>query len=197
MGRRRGEALEAAILDAAWDELNERGYTNLTTDSVARRAGTSKPVLYRRWADKRKLVEAAVVRRNVTQLTVPADTGSLRGDLIATLTGASERQGPVLAQLSLLLAGYFAETETSFTELREMIIAGRRSGRDEIMERAIARGEIDPSRLTPRIAALPFDLLRGETMMTLRPVAPEVIEEIVDTIFLPLVRPADGDRSSD
>lgn len=56
------------------------------------------------------------------------------------------------------------------------------------MRRAIERGEIDPAKLTPRIAALPFDLLRAETMMTLRPVAAEVIEEIVDTIFLPLVR---------
>jgi AcrR family transcriptional regulator len=188
VGRRRGDTLEAAILDAAWEELNERGYANLTVESVARRAGTSKPVLYRRWADKHKLVEAAVVRRNIIQQITPADTGSLRGDLIATLTEASAKQGPFLAHLSLLLAGYFAETDTSFAELRELSLAGRRSGRDEIMERAIQRGELDPARLTPRIAALPFDLLRGETMLTLRPVAPEVIEEIVDTIFLPLVR---------
>ncbi|MEY9484867.1 AcrR family transcriptional regulator [Streptomyces calvus] len=192
MGRRRGEALEAAILEAAWDELGERGYASLTFDSVARRAGTSKPVLYRRWPDKQKLVEAAVVRRNVVQSVPPADTGSLRGDLIATLTELGRKQGPFLARLSLLLADYFIETDSSFAELREMIVAGRRSGRDEIMERAIERGELDPARLTPRIASLPFDLLRGETMMTLRPVAPEVIEEIVDTIFLPLVgrRPA-------
>ncbi|GHH94622.1 TetR/AcrR family transcriptional regulator [Streptomyces capillispiralis] len=191
MGRRRGEALEAAILEAAWDELSERGYANLTFDSVACRAGTSKPVLYRRWADKQKLVEAAVVRRNVVQSTAPADTGSLRGDLIATLTELSEKQGPFLTQLSLLLADYFTEAGSSFAELRETIVAGRRSGRDEIMERAVARGELDPARLTPRIASLPFDLLRAETMMTLRPVAPEVIEEIVDTIFLPLVRRKD------
>ncbi|MFI9509666.1 TetR/AcrR family transcriptional regulator [Nocardia sp. NPDC052566] len=188
MGRRRGEALEAAILEATWDELSERGYANLTVDSVAQRAGTSKPVLYRRWADKRKLVEAAVVHRNAVQPITPPDTGSLRGDLIATLTELSEKRGPFLAQLGLLLAGYFAETDTGFAELRELILAGRRSGRDEIMRRAIERGELDPAKLTPRIAALPFDLLRGEAMMTQRPVAPEVIEEIVDTIFLPLVR---------
>lgn len=185
--RRRGEALEAAILEAAWDELTERGYANLTVDSVARRAGTSKPVLYRRWADKRKLVEAAVVRRNVIQQIPPADTGSLRGDLLATLTELGEKRGPFLAQLSLLLAGYFAEADSSYADLREQILAGRRSGRDEIMDRAVARGEIDPARLTPRIASLPFDLLRSEAMMTNRPVPPEVIEEIVDTIFLPLV----------
>ena len=188
MGRRRGEALEAAILDAAWDELTERGYANLTVDSVAQRAGTSKPVLYRRWADKQKLVEAAVVHREVIAPITPVDTGSLRGDLIATLTEVQQKRGPFLAQLSLLLAGYFAETETSLAELRETILAGRRSGRDEIMRRAIERGELDPAKLTSRIASLPFDLLRAEAMMTLRPVAPEVIEEIVDTIFLPLVR---------
>ncbi|MEV0274948.1 TetR/AcrR family transcriptional regulator [Streptomyces sp. NPDC050610] len=188
MGRRRGEALEAAILEAAWDELTERGYANLTVDSVARRAGTSKPVLYRRWADKQKLIGAAVAHRNVIGPITPADTGSLRGDLIATLTELGERRGPFLAQLSLLLTDYFAEAGTSFAELRETILAGRRSGRDEILERAIERGEIDPAKLTPRIASLPFDLLRGEAMMTLRPVAPEMIEEIVDTIFLPLVR---------
>jgi AcrR family transcriptional regulator len=188
VGRRRGEALEAAILEAAWDELTERGYVNLTVDSVARRAGTSKPVLYRRWADKQKLVEAVIVSRDANRLIIPADTGSLRGDLIATLTEMSQKWGPFLGQLSVLLAGYFADTQTSLAELRETILAGRRSGRDEIMKRAIERGEIDPAKLTPRIAALPFDLLRGEAMMTLRPVTPEVIEEIVDTIFLPLVR---------
>ncbi|MFH8561782.1 hypothetical protein [Streptomyces sp. NPDC017988] len=54
-----------------------------------------------------------------------------------------------------------------------------------LSQRAVERGELDPAKLTPRIASLPFDLLRGETMMTLRPVAPEEIE---DAIFLPLVR---------
>ncbi|MBB5915656.1 AcrR family transcriptional regulator [Nocardia transvalensis] len=188
MGRRRGETLEAAILDAAWNELSEKGYATLTVDSVAQRAGTSKPVLYRRWADKRQLVEAAVARRNAVDPIAVADTGSLRGDLIATLTELSEKRGAFLTQLSLLLGDYFAETDTGFTELRETFLAGRRSGRDEIMRRAIDRGELDPARLTPRIAALPFDLLRAEAMMTLRPVPPETIEEIVDTIFLPLIR---------
>ena len=35
--------------------------------------------------------------------------------------------------------------------------------------------------------SLPFDLLKQEFFMTFRPVADEVIEEIVDTLFLPLV----------
>ncbi len=43
--RRRGTALENAILDAAWAELVEHGYADMTLESVAKRAGTSRPVL--------------------------------------------------------------------------------------------------------------------------------------------------------
>lgn len=56
-----------------------------------------------------------------------------------------------------------------------------------ILDRAAARGEIDPARLTRRIITLPSDLLRHEALMTLRPVPRSTILEIVDDIFLPLV----------
>ena len=36
--RRRGPGLEAAILEAAWEELTEAGYAALTMESVAARA---------------------------------------------------------------------------------------------------------------------------------------------------------------
>ncbi|MFD0531902.1 TetR-like C-terminal domain-containing protein [Kitasatospora arboriphila] len=57
-----------------------------------------------------------------------------------------------------------------------------------LFERAAARGEIDPDRLSDRIKALPFDLLRHEILTTYAPVPDHVLEEIVDTIFLPLLR---------
>jgi hypothetical protein len=42
-------------------------------------------------------------------------------------------------------------------------------------------------QVSERIARLPGDLFRYEILMTLRPLSEEAIEEIVDTIFLPLV----------
>ena len=51
--RRRGIALEEALLDAAWAELTERGYDGFTIDAVAARAGTSRAVLYRRSEERR------------------------------------------------------------------------------------------------------------------------------------------------
>ena len=57
--RRHGEELQAALLEAAWEELVETGYAKLTMESVARRAHTGIAVLYRRWANKDQLVLAA------------------------------------------------------------------------------------------------------------------------------------------
>jgi hypothetical protein len=86
---------------------------------------------------------------------------------------------------------YFAETGRTPTDLRAELLSGRRQpfGIDEVLQRGIDRGEIDPDRITPRIARVPMDLLRHELLMTLRPVSEETIAEIIDDIFLPLVRP--------
>ncbi len=190
--RRRGKALEDALLDAAWEELVEHGYAGLTFEGVARRAGTSRPVVYRRWATKPELVSAAVVHQgDVDNFTAP-DTGSLRGDLVALLTEVNERRSGLITLMAVRLSAYFEETGTNLADLR-LAFLGRRSGTmNVVFERAIARGEIDASRLTPRIAALPSDLFRHEVFMTLRPASLETIAEIIDTIFLPLVqvRPA-------
>ena len=58
--RRRGSKLEAALLQAAWDELTEAGYTAFTMEGVAARAKTSRAVLYRRWPNRPELVVAAL-----------------------------------------------------------------------------------------------------------------------------------------
>jgi hypothetical protein len=69
------------------------------------------------------------------------------------------------------------------------MLQGRTPITEEIFRRAVARGEADPDRLTPRVKSVAFDLLRNELVLTQRPVPRKVIEEIVDDIVLPLVRP--------
>ncbi|WP_436774825.1 TetR/AcrR family transcriptional regulator [Yinghuangia sp. YIM S09857] len=186
--RRRGRELEEALLDAAWDELVERGYAGFTMDAVAQRAGTSRPVLYRRWPDRHHLVRAAVLHASARIPVETPDTGSLRGDMIGLLQGINATRVHLAVIMSIQLAAYYQETGTSPADLRDF---AKRTGRpnllDPIYERAVARGEIDPVRVTERMKSLPFDLLKQEFFMTFRPVADEVIEEIVDTLFLPLV----------
>jgi AcrR family transcriptional regulator len=186
--RRRGAALEKALLDAAWAELAQNGYARFTMDAVVQRAGTSPPVLYRRWSDRDELVRAAIVhtlRENI--LDIP-DTGSLRQDLLTLMREINATRVQLVTVMSVHLAGYHQRTGTSPGDLIDPLATGRKQALDVLFDRAIDRGEIKSELLTDRIKSLPFDLLRHEFLTTFAPVPDHVLEEIVDTIFLPLVR---------
>jgi AcrR family transcriptional regulator len=186
--RRRGEVLEKALLDAAWAELAESGYDDLTIDAVATRAGTSRAVLYRRWPSKQDLVLATLAQHVKTEFVAAPDTGSLRGDVLAVLKRANKVRVRLAMLLFTRLGGFYREANTNLAELAEFVHGGRYVVLDEIIKRAVARGEIQPGQVSERVARVPVDLFRYELMMTLQPVADEVIEEIVDDVFLPLVR---------
>lgn len=186
--RRRGKALEDAVLDAAWSELLDGGYARFTMEAVAARARTSRPVLYRRWPNRADLAIAAI-RHILQQHPVNApDTGNVRDDLIALLRQFSKNRA-VFVVLSFQMSEYFSETNTSLADLRRTLLQGGHSQIDVVLARGVNRDEIDRSRLTPRIRSLLPDLLRHEFLMTLRPVPNTVITELVDDIFLPLVHP--------
>lgn len=183
--RRRGAALESALLTAAWDELMERGYEGLSLDSVAARAGTSRPVLARRWSDRRDLVIAAVRHwAEHNRLPVP-DTGTLRGDLLAYLEDKSAKRTELIVVFRVRFAAFVAENQGSARQLGELITD--RQGLYEIWQKACDRGEVDPGKLTPRLRALPFDLVGTEIARTHQALPREAIEEILDSIVLPLV----------
>jgi AcrR family transcriptional regulator len=185
-GRRRGAALEDAILDAAWAELVEHGYADMTLDTVAKRAGTSRPVLHRRWPSRTKLAAAALARYlALNPIDVP-DLGSVSAELSLFLRGLSDRARPDLVRLVFDMTGDLADVKSSLADLRAEFANDRLIR--AILDRAIARGEVDPDRLTSRIVALPTDLTRHELLITFAPPSDDVIRQIVEDIFLPLVR---------
>jgi AcrR family transcriptional regulator len=185
--RRRGEVLEKAVLDAAWAELTQIGYDNLTFEAVASRAGTSRAVLYRRWPSKQGLVLATVAHQAETDPVVAPDTGSLRGDVIGLLRLANEVRVRIVIFVLTRLGDFFREAGTNPAELGAFAQGGRDALLAEVIERAVARGEVQPGQVSERVARLPIDLFRHELMMTLRPVPDQSIVEIVDDVFLPLV----------
>jgi AcrR family transcriptional regulator len=186
--RRRGEALETAILDAAWQELVERGYSNFTLEAVARRAATSTPVLYRRWPSRRELLIAAVTRASSVREIVTPDTGTLRGDLRAIMIQANVTRIDLLAGMTAVLGAYFDESGSNLSKLRDDALGQRHVARD-IFDRAVSRGEIEQQYLTPRVVTLAFDLFRHEVLTTLRPVPLDVLDQILDDVVLPLIKP--------
>jgi AcrR family transcriptional regulator len=182
--RRHGAALEQALLDAAWDELRETGYVVFTVDAVARRAGTSRPVLYRRWPNRAHLVLAAV-RAHVPPIRAAdfPDTGQLRGDLLAALGVQRGRFDYIGMDL---LNGLASEMDQLPPDVLDVFPAYTAAA----AARAAARGEIGPHPVPARVLAAPHDLLRHE--LTIRHHWPTDTElaEIVDDITIPAIQHA-------
>jgi AcrR family transcriptional regulator len=185
--RRRGEELEAALLEAAWQELVEAGFARLTMESVAARAKTGVAVLYRRWPHKNDLVLAAIRHYGTTHPVAVPDTGSLRGDMIALLGNVSSARVGFFAGVSAAFSGLLASAGLSPAQVRERLIADRPLWPGPIYARAHQRGEIDLDRIPPAVLTMPIDLMRHDMLMTYQPIPPERILAIVDDLFMPLV----------
>ena len=139
-GRPRNPAIDASVLDATAAVLDESGYARLTLEEVARRAGSNKPAIYRRWPTRQHLVLAALSRR-LGEARAP-DTGCTLCDLDESLklfVAAFERIPPdVLGPLYTDCAGE--------RELREAFMATLfdppRAAVKETLDRAHARGDL-------------------------------------------------------
>ena len=181
---------DVAICDATLALLLEVGYDRMSMDAVAARAHASKATIYRRWPGKQELVLDAVKARGVG-LTVAEDTGSLRGDLVATYRSAVHGSA---ADDADLIAGVLRAMRTA-PELadcvRSQVIESKCDVSRVIVARAIARGELpaetDPLILHEVASALWFH----RVLVVGGPVDDAFIAHVVDDVLMPLL-----DRSS-
>ncbi|MEV4808056.1 TetR/AcrR family transcriptional regulator [Nonomuraea sp. NPDC049421] len=146
------------IFDATLRLVAERGYDGLTVEGVAERSGVNKTTIYRWWPSKAALLGAALVESDVLGLTV-ADTGSLRGDLVALVEGVrrllTEPPGSDIAVAALAAAVRHPELDG------RRFFADRFARERAVFERAARRGELDASA----DPLLIMDLLAGAVWM--------------------------------
>lgn len=185
--RRRGEELEQAILEAVWEEFTEVGFAKLSMEAVAKRAGTSKPVLYRRWPSRLELMISCAAHRMPSPDSIP-DTGSLRGDTVHLLRLVRERMLVVGSSAMLgMLAEVSANPKTHQVFLEKFVAHVTLLLEGSVILRAVDRGELREERLSPRLQQLPIDLARSEFLITGS--LPDVsIDSIVDEVFLPALQ---------
>jgi AcrR family transcriptional regulator len=186
--RRRGATLEQAILRAAMDELAESGYAGLTMDRVARRAGTNKNAIYRRWPNRAALGVAAYHQFAVANTQIP-DTGELRGDALELMRRANSTwSSPAGGILRALLAGARDDPQL-LAQIQERSTDAGSAAWLTILARAVSRDEARPEALHPRVATVAVVLLRNEFITRGYPTVPDsVLVEIVDEVYLPLIR---------
>jgi AcrR family transcriptional regulator len=185
--RRRGAELEQAILTAAWEELRAVGYTALTIEAVAKRAGTSKPVIYRRWPNRAALVIAAWAGQRPIETATP-DKGTLRSDLVALFTRIARRADSMMSETIAGVMGEAFRHPEVIAVLRSRLESAPLSRSVlRIVDRAVERGELPAVHLPPRVLRLPLDLIRAEAAMCGSPMSDTTITELVDDVYLPLL----------
>jgi len=183
----RGEARTVAILEAALELISEVGYERVTMDSIAARAHASKMTMYRRWPTKSELVAEALRRHAQGDTPAVPDTGTLRGDLLATVR-----------EITQALAGGRAPSVIGLIEairddagLREHVSSQVRERSHqvghEICARATSRGEVVHAERADIVLDLAFEHLFTSTLFGGgRPSAAKQ-RLLVDTVLLPLL----------
>ncbi|WP_201305185.1 TetR/AcrR family transcriptional regulator [Streptomyces sp. GS7] len=184
--RRRGEELENAILAATLEELGETGYAALTMERVATRARTGKAALYRRWSNRAELVIDACKLSGVSDIDLP-DTGALRTDVIALLRQIAAKMASPLGGILRGLLTEMTRDPDFATLIRERFHTTGPATLGVILQRAVDRGEIEPWILDSRRATVATDLLRNQFLLFGAPVDDEVVTDIVDDVYLPLI----------
>lgn len=142
-GRPRDARLDEAILEATLALLEESGYPNLTMEGVARRAGTTKPAIRRRWPSRQRLVIAALAE---TVGTAPTpDTGCTHCDLILGVETLSQAFGGTLGRRTLpALVAELADDPELDRVFTETLFRPRRATTEAALRRGIERGDIRP-----------------------------------------------------
>ncbi len=185
-GCSRSAAREFAICDAALALLGEVGYDRMSMDAVAARARASKATIYRRWPGKRELVLEAV-RTRVADIVEPPDTGSLRGDIIATLRVMADGIGGQDAALMAGVLRAMRSTPELADCVRTQVLEQKRYIGQVLVERAVARGELptdaDPDVWHEVAPALMFFRI----LVTDGPVDDAFLTHVADDVLVPLL----------
>jgi len=176
-GRPRSEEAHRAILDATLELLVEVGFSGLTVEGVANRAGVGKATIYRRWPSKLPLVVEAFGQLPGFE---DVDTGNLADDLKRMLRSYLRVfNSTALSTVLPSLAGERTHNP-ELAELFEPVSKGRRQPLVHAFERARQRGEISPE-VDLELAA---DLVVGPIAVSLffkgGSLNPKMVSPIVD-----------------
>ncbi len=183
----RAAARRQAILDAALALLMEVGYDRLSMDALAERARAGKATIYRHWSGKAAIVVEAIRCRKYDDFSAPADTGSLRGDLLASLNHGRDSFSEEDSALLIGLASAMHKDQELADEMRSQVFELKQGLYDVIVARAVERGEsvsANGAALANEVSsALFFNrvVMGGE-------IDEDFVFHLVDDVILPLLR---------
>lgn len=186
--RRRGAELREAVFAAALAEIAENGLRGASMDRIAKRAGTGKSSLYRRWGNVRDLaLDVAITTMQENLPTPDVTTGSLRDDLLHSMTRLSEELDGDLGIVLRELISEGAHDPTLVTEFQTRFGLPKQAELMTMLQLGMARGDIPPHPIDPYVLQIPSALVLNSMVMTGSCPSPQEAEHIVDAILMPLL----------
>jgi AcrR family transcriptional regulator len=184
--RRRGEALLAALHEAAFAELDEVGIGRLTMEGIARRADTPKTTLYRRWSTPGEVLLDAIAAAYPVEVPSPA-ADDLRGDLIAALELLLEwSRHPSARAVQAIMVERHRDPELVARLHGVFDRAGRRFTAT-VLHHYARLGQLDPALVTPVVEEIGEALVFKHAIDTGEEPSAQRLAEIVDQAILPAV----------
>ena len=151
-------------------------------------ARTSKPVLYRRWADHASLLRGTLL--GIATAAIPhEDTGSYRTDMLAILRGwAALFTGPEAPVLRAAIAAAAHDPELR-AALQNDVIGWRKKEMAALLSRGISRGDVRADVPVDIARELGQSVLWHRLLITGDPIDDNLVVRLVDEVLVPFVSP--------
>lgn len=179
-GRARGAPIVDAVLTHTLEELATSGLEGLSVERIARKAEVNKTSVYRRWPTRDALV-AAALEGVLTQLSAQhIDTGTLRGDLLATLEPVALMLEQPLGR-AVLRAAFAESSSSAVSAMASRLMAQQATNPVKaFVSRAKKRGEWSSKARGEQLVFMLVGAVMHRTMLEHQPVQGRWLHELVD-----------------
>ncbi|WP_051470073.1 TetR/AcrR family transcriptional regulator [Fischerella sp. PCC 9605] len=181
-GRPRSDEAHQSILQAAYELVMEVGFTELTIEGVAARAGVGKPTIYRRWSSKARLVMDAFLAATNPELSFP-NTGEVKEDIRLQMQKLVKIMNSPRGQVIATLIGG-GQTDP---EMIEAFVANwlspRRKDCTQVIKKGIQRGEIRSDIDIEAVIDALYSPLFYRLLLKHAPLTEEFVDELINLIM--------------
>ena len=183
--RRRSQRARNAILDAAAELLGEVGYSKLTVEAIAARAGVGKQTIYRWWPSKAAVVFDVFNHLTGAEAGTPLpDTGDLAADLKTVYRAtADEFTDPAMDRITRAFTA-----EIQHDEEFAQAVAERLTGPNNEAVRDRLRSGRDAGQIAPDADLdLTVDMINGPIhhrwLLRTGPLTHGYVDRLIDTVL--------------
>jgi AcrR family transcriptional regulator len=181
--RRRNPRTQQAILTAARELCDERGYGNVTIEAIAARATVGKQTIYRWWPSKGAILFDVFMQtlKGAVDIEPAADLRTSMRNRLRALVGELRKK-----QIGPHIAALLAETQTDghlAQQWQERLARPARTQHLELITKAQADGQIRADVDANALADLLFGPIWLRLLVTHDPLSYAHVDQILDIVM--------------